>query len=179
MWRLVLAATFLLSSLIPVYADEFDDLMAIINQDSVVDLEVVRNMTCSDGSTIGRLLVDGDEVGRTLELPWRNNEQNISSIPAGNYRTTIRTDGRRGWRLQRIDVDDREYIQVHIGNYQSEIQGCILVGDGVASTVDRCQVTNSGKTLEKLRTALQKRSALLSANQSSPVSATITVRDVE
>jgi len=46
-------------------------------------LNIQRNMTCDDNSTIGRLLVNGVEIGRTLELPWKENRKDISRIPAG------------------------------------------------------------------------------------------------
>lgn len=63
----------------------------------------------------------------TLELPFRFNFSNISSIPAGTYPAKIRTDGSKGWRLE-LSVPGRHNIQIHCGNFPSEIQGCILVG---------------------------------------------------
>ena len=46
----------------------------------IFNITIQRNMTCVDNSTMGRLLVNGKEIGRTLELPWRNNQSNIRII---------------------------------------------------------------------------------------------------
>ena len=59
------------------------------------EIKIVRNMTCNDGSTIGRLFIQGKEIGQSLELPWRNNRKWISRIPAGTYPAKIRADGKR------------------------------------------------------------------------------------
>jgi hypothetical protein len=114
-------------------------------------ITIERNMSCFDESTVGRILINGKEIGRTLELPWRNNEAGISRIPKGEYKAFIRNDGKRKWRLQLKGVNDRTLIQIHIGNYQREIKGCILVGDDIVKhSKSECMVTNSGKTLDKL-----------------------------
>ncbi len=116
-------------------------------------LSVERNMTCLDQSTIGRLIIDGQEVGRTLELPWRNNETSVSRIPPGTYAASMRTDGARGWRVELADVRDRKKVQMHIGNYARETEGCILVGDNVTEDKGNkaCMVTNSAATIDAIR----------------------------
>lgn len=129
---------------------------ATSTDEPVFEIKVSRNMTCKDESTIGRLTVDGKVVGRTLELPWRNNEPGISRIPAGTYSANMRTDGKRGWRLQLKDVKDRKWVQIHIGNYQRQIEGCILVGKNVSTHGDKCMVTHSKDTLGIIRDALSE-----------------------
>lgn len=121
-------------------------------------LAVERNMTCSDQSTIGRLVIDGQEVARTLELPWRNNESSVSRIPPGTYSAVMRTDGSLGWRIELAQVQDRTNVQMHIGNYAKEIEGCILVGDDVVEDKAKaaCMVTNSGKTLVAIRERMRQ-----------------------
>jgi len=114
-------------------------------------ITIQRNMSCFDESTIGRILINDEEIGRTLELPWRNNERKISRIPKGEYKAFIRNDGKRKWRLQLKNVKDRSYIQIHIGNYQRDITGCILVGEDVIKHTNKeCMVTNSKKTMDRL-----------------------------
>lgn len=133
----------------------FSILAAAASAAPAFTLTVQRNQTCQDESTLGRLLIDGEGLGRTLELPWRNNERGISRIPAGSYEATIRTDGKRGWRLQLKDVADRSYVQVHVGNYQRQIEGCILVGTRVVATEGGgCMIQESRKTLERIRARL-------------------------
>lgn len=140
-------------------------------------LEINRNMTCLDGSTIGSLSVDGQEVARTLELPWRNNESNISRIPAGSYDAFIRVDGQQGWRIQLKDIDDREFIQIHVGNYSSQIEGCILVGNGVEQNGNACMVTNSRATLTQISEKMSQYSAELGSNMSVPLEIKVSVSD--
>src|SRR5271166_3801664 len=44
----------------------------------------------------------GRHICNGLELPWRGNNNEISSIPAGLYEGFVRTDGLRGWRIELI-----------------------------------------------------------------------------
>lgn len=105
----------------------------------------------------------GEEVFkcRTLELPWKDNQRNISCIPEGYYDVITRQSPKYGLHLHVTEVPDRSLILFHWGNYagsmnprtgQSDIRGCILVGekfidldgDGLAD------ITNSRKTMKAL-----------------------------
>lgn len=66
---------------------------------------------------------------KTLELPWRNNEKRISCIPAGKYVAKTHSSPKFGRSLWLQDVEDRSEILVHVGNYHTDILGCILVGN--------------------------------------------------
>jgi len=139
------------------------------------NITIQRNMSCSDGSTMGQMsvtnkqanltlaeMLNGREelfIGKTLELPWRNNETNISRVPAGQYEAKISSDGKRKWRIELIGVIDdsgnkhkKHYI--HVGNYQRQIRGCILVGKEIAKNGSACMVTHSKITLDTLERAL-------------------------
>jgi hypothetical protein len=105
----------------------------------------------SEGCTSGYLYVDGNLICYTLELPWRDNIGYISSIPKGTYKATIRYDKKDQWRIQLLGVPNRNGIQIHIGNYTSEIQGCVLVGSSV--NVDGCSVGGSGTAYEAMKLA--------------------------
>ena len=88
----------------------------------------------------------------TLELPWKDNQRNISCIPAGTYYAKWRTSPTNGQVIELLDVPNRDFIQIHAGNYTSQIQGCILVGDSIKDiNGDNIpDVTNSRYTLERL-----------------------------
>jgi len=145
---------------------------------SVPEFEIIidRNMTCLDNSTIGRLIIDGKDIGRSLELPWKNNQSNISRIPEGSYPGFIRSDGKRGWRIQLKGVPDREFVQIHVGNYQRQIEGCILVGTDVTNVGNECMVTNSKTTLNNIRAKFEQMSSDLANLQSREVRITVTVK---
>lgn len=94
----------------------------------------------------------------SLELPWKNNEDDVSCIPAGRYRmawTMSPRLKRNTWRL--LDVPDRAGILIHVANFVSELRGCIAPGlffgdinnDGVID------ITQSGPGLKKLQDRLQ------------------------
>jgi hypothetical protein len=108
--------------------------------------------------TLGRLFLVGFSC-HTLELPWLGNEPNKSCIPEGAYDYRISHSPARGRDVIWIDgVDGRAAIQIHPGNYTSQIQGCCLVGDGVQDinkdgTPD---VINSGVTFDKLLKLIPK-----------------------
>ena len=113
------------------------------------------NTWCTDSSTIGTL-----DFGLfrclTLELPWLDNERNISCIPEGKYKASKYNSYKNGAVILLADVPDRSYIQIHAGNYTRDVEGCILVGNSIKyldedSVLD---VTNSLSTLRKLLTRL-------------------------
>lgn len=89
-------------------------------------------------------------LGSTLELPWRNNLNQISRIPAGAYRAKARTDGDLGWRVELEPEHGRDFVQIHIGNFPRNSIGCILLGSG-RSASDGCAVLDSGAAMKDLR----------------------------
>lgn len=113
----------------------------------MIKLETVSYNDC----TLGRLW-----IGRfrcfTLELPWLDNARNKSCIPAGIYSYFFRDSPKNGAILQLKDVPDRDYIQIHAGNYTSQIEGCVLVGDSIRYLNNDSipDVTNSKETLRLL-----------------------------
>ena len=105
----------------------------------------------NDDCTIGRLSI-GDFQCFTLELPWIDNHQNISCIPEGVYQYKLYQSPSKGTVLLILDVEGRTMIEIHSGNYTSQILGCILTGDSVKwLDADKIpDVTNSVRTLKKL-----------------------------
>ena len=113
--------------------------------------EITLKTVSYDDCTIGRLWC-GEFQCMTLELPWLNNAKNVSCIPAGTYRYNFRLSPKNGPVLELKAVKDRTYIQIHAGNFTSQIEGCILVGDGLKdiNSDSITDVTNSKTTLKKL-----------------------------
>jgi len=106
--------------------------------------------------TLG-ILTCGDFKCFTLELPWKDNQRNISCIPAASaYRGMKHTSPKNGDVIAIPNVLNRDYIQIHAGNYTSQIEGCILVGESIKflNSDNTPDVTNSRKTLEKLLSVL-------------------------
>lgn len=120
-----------------------------------------------DSQTEGELEVYDEDTGeleftcKTLELPWRDNERNVSCIPEGFYDVVPRQSPKYGNHLHVTGVDGRSLILIHYGNYAGspnprtglpDIRGCILVGkqhtditgDGIK------EVTSSKATMKAL-----------------------------
>jgi len=105
-----------------------------------------------DDCTIGRLSY-GNFQCWTLELPMLDNATDVSCIyPAGGYNGSKHYSTKNGDVISINNVMDRTNIQLHSGNYCSQIRGCILVGDSVKFlNNDRIpDVTNSRNTLKAL-----------------------------
>ena len=92
----------------------------------------INRLHFGKNQTIGALtVVEDDKVlfgCWTLELPDLNNQSNISCIPSGIYNVKKRTSQKFGEHLHILGVDNRNYILIHQGNYNSDIRGCILTG---------------------------------------------------
>ena len=100
---------------------------------SKINLLIIRD-TFTDKSTIGTLYINGERFCDTLENPYLNNQRNISCIPEGQYKVRLRLPRESATRdylhLLVQDVPNRDWILFHRGNYPSQTQGCILVGNG-------------------------------------------------
>tara|TARA_R100001244_G_scaffold118834_1_gene88548 strand:- start:15 stop:449 length:435 start_codon:yes stop_codon:yes gene_type:complete len=84
-----------------------------------VNLLILRD-TFTEISTIGNLYLDGEWLCDTLELPYKDNQRSISSIPAGQYKVRLRTAKESATRdylhLLIQDVPNRGYVLFHVGN---------------------------------------------------------------
>jgi hypothetical protein len=97
-------------------------------------LELTRNYFPK--GTNGDLLLDGEKICSTIELPWNENKPQVSCIPEGRYELKKRYTLRFGRHLILMNVPGRSYILLHAANDAlKEIKGCIapvslLTGEG-------------------------------------------------
>lgn len=105
--------------------------------------------------TVG-VLSSGSLRCMTLELPDLNNTAYVSCIPEGKYRVTKIQSPSLGLCFNIHDVLARNYIRIHSGNYTTQIEGCVLVGDSLKDINNDgvIDVTNSKNTLKKLLDSL-------------------------
>lgn len=66
---------------------------------------------------------------RTLELPYKDNQEDISCIPTGKYILEKYDSPKHGWIWRFKNVEGRTFIEIHIANEVSELLGCIAVGE--------------------------------------------------
>jgi hypothetical protein len=102
--------------------------------------------------TLGVMSICDEMPIYTLELPWRNNDTNVSCIPAGNYSCASYSSPKYPSAYEILNVKDRTKVLIHIGNYLGDTKGCVLPGLGVnLSNVGSPMVTHSASAFQKLK----------------------------
>lgn len=91
---------------------------------------VLRRVKQNDFATYGELASDdGKEHYVTLELPWHENQHNISCIPAGTYTAERFFSPHHGYVVFRLlNVPGRDFVELHIANLPCDLLGCIGIG---------------------------------------------------
>lgn len=124
---------------------------------------LIQRLGGNEKETIGDLYIyeDGKQIFNcyTLELGDHQNQRRISRINAGKYWVEFRTSEKYGDHFILLDVEERDYILIHSGNFFRNTKGCILVGEKI-SDIDAdgfIDVTKSKPTLAKMRSLLPSR----------------------
>lgn len=93
---------------------------------------LTRIYDSSNGPTFGSLVITNDGPNAfacyTLELPWLNDQPDISCIPEGIYPMIRHSSAAHPnvWKVN--NVPGRTEILIHNGNVESDSLGCIIVG---------------------------------------------------
>ena len=89
-----------------------------------MELELIRTYF-TDG-TNGNIIHANKHLCYSIELPWKENQHEISCIPEGRYELVKRHSEHLGWHLQIINVPQRYFILIHpANNALMELKGCI------------------------------------------------------
>ena len=126
----------------------------------------LKRFEFTENSIIGKLYIDGQFECYTLENPYLDNKNNISSIPTGFYQWRVRDGALEGSKydykhIHVMDVPNRSWILVHIGNYPGDTLGCILPG----TSYDRDAVWNSKIAFDKLMGKVSEDGTLIVSNE--------------
>lgn len=122
---------------------------------------VLQRMESSDEGTFG-VLTFGTLVLFTGELPWRDNDNNFSCIPAGKYKCILTMSPRFKRKLYLVGpVDDRFGIRIHPANFVgdvkkgfvSQMHGCISLGEKLGWIKKQKAVLLSQPAVRRLMTA--------------------------
>ena len=97
----------------------------------MIQLKQTRH-TFQDKQTLSTLEVYKDDIFKgsfcILELPWKDNQRNISCIPKGRYKVVHYSSAKYPDVFEITNVPDRTAILIHSGNYNTHTEGCLLIG---------------------------------------------------
>ncbi len=118
---------------------------------------LIERFESGDQGTFGRLSV-GSLILFTLELPWRDNQNNQSCIPEGEYKClwTMSAHFHRGMYLV-CEVDDRQGIRIHSANlagdrslgYVAQLNGCIALGEALGELAGQKALLSSAPAVRR------------------------------
>jgi hypothetical protein len=110
---------------------------------------VLQRLYKGEDCVIGTLSADRKVLCYTLENPEKDNKEDISCIPAGKYNCVPYSSKKYPdvWKI--LNVPGRTDILIHVGNYERNTKGCVLVGSNVGYNKEK-MVTNSSITMKKL-----------------------------
>ena len=104
--------------------------------------------------TFGSISLNG-LVLFTVELPWKNNENNVSSIPAGIYLCRWTKSPRlHKFTYEVTDVPKRTGIRIHGANFSYQVLGCIALGMTTGIVNGKRGVFSSQQAVRKFNEAL-------------------------
>lgn len=96
-------------------------------------LRLLRDHVSPSG-VFGTLSIPQDGIGeplvvQTAEDDWKDNTRRESCIPSGRYPLKRRWSEKHGCELFEIaGVPKRSDIEIHWGNTEEDVEGCVLVG---------------------------------------------------
>lgn len=120
-----------------------------------MNLEVQRK-TFTDKSIIGELFLNGAHEAYTLEPP--KHDFKPCAIPVGTYDVTLRYSPKHGRIIPHVEnVPGFSEIEIHIGNFPKDTEGCLLVGQSLGPVPD--EILGSGAEFQPLFDKLQTANA--------------------
>ena len=112
------------------------------------DLIIKMNRFYHDANATQGVMVFGDHspVYTVEDEPREVKVMHETRIPHGRYEIKLRDAGGMNERykarfpdhkgmLHLQDVPNFEWVYIHIGNHEDQTSGCILVGEGISSTM--------------------------------------------
>jgi hypothetical protein len=105
----------------------------------------IKRIASNDAGTFG-VVLDGDTpFCVSCELPWKDNQKNISCIPNGYFEAMRVQSPRFGntFEVKGGSLGDRTHVLFHTGNFAlKDSKGCILLAEGFGQNdhVERSRV---------------------------------------
>jgi hypothetical protein len=90
---------------------------------------LIRTSANPEHGTFGSFELLKTPVCVTLEPYHRQNEKNISCIPAGDYVCKKVNSPKYGPTYEITDIEGRSHVLFHWGNFDTNTRGCVLLGE--------------------------------------------------
>lgn len=113
----------------------------------------------SERGTFGVLRYGEVPFALTLELPWKNNEVGVSSIPVGVYQCQRVRSPKFGNTFEVVGVPNRSHVLFHKGNTLEDTQGCILVAEEFSGTFEKPMLVSSQRGFSEFMALLDGQSS--------------------
>lgn len=131
--------------------------------------------TSDDKQTLGTLMINSSSgifTAKTLELPWLDNAVDKSCIPLGTYECKWTYSPKfKKYTYEITNVPNRPGIRIHGGNYNTDTEGCVLLGESYANinSDTELDLVNSRKTVYEFEKLMNQQSFTLTiASQVTP-----------
>lgn len=109
----------------------------------------------NDYATFGIILINNQVTNfKTLELPWEENQKNISCISTGRYKLINVLSPKFSYCYEFVNVHKRTDILIHNGNLPEHTQGCVLIGNKFGEIKGKRAVLNSTNSLAEFNSIL-------------------------
>jgi hypothetical protein len=98
----------------------------------------------------------------TVELPWKDNQNNQSCVPKGKYRCSwTRSPRLKKYTYEVMGVPKRAGIRIHSANFASQVLGCISLGEKIGIMDGKRGVFSSVSAVRRFEKLLDKQEFIL------------------
>lgn len=116
----------------------------------------LKRIATSDLGTFGVFCLGSIPVCLSCELPWKDNQNEISCIPVGSYLCEPWDSEQHPISYRLIEVPNRKDVLIHPGNSIANSRGCILPGTSFDPIGGVPGVWHSMTAMKELRDLLGK-----------------------
>jgi RHS repeat-associated protein len=116
---------------------------------------VIKRDTYTNNSVTSTISVTSDMTdksfsGYTLEDSRGGQNRDKDPIRADSYAGSVRTDGKKGWRIELEPKNNYKNVQIHAGNSAEKVEGCFAAGTGRSEN----WVSNSKQAMSEIRSVV-------------------------
>lgn len=135
---------------------------------------LIERIFQNEKQTLGVLAAVNDNgelfSAKSLELSWKNNQANISCIPAGMYECKYTRSNRLSqlkgtdfYTYEILNVPNRSGIRLHSANYFFHLLGCISLGSKLKdlNLDQQLDVVHSGNTIKAFEDFMNRKDFVL------------------